>query len=107
MEKFGFSEKTGIDLPAELRGDITNLSTGRDINYATASFGQGVAVTPIEVVERVKKRKGATGGHFSQSYLIESPEGDRAFLKAVDWSCAINVNDPARALQTVLEAFNF
>lgn len=50
FEKFGFGKVTGIDLPGELGGDITNLDTGRPINYATASFGQGVSATPLQII---------------------------------------------------------
>jgi cell division protein FtsI/penicillin-binding protein 2 len=45
---FGFGEKTGIDLPAETSGLISNLNTNRDAEFANVSFGQGVAVSPIE-----------------------------------------------------------
>jgi cell division protein FtsI/penicillin-binding protein 2 len=49
IEKFGFNEKSGIDLPGERLSDTKNLKNGRDINYATASFGSGVAVSPIRL----------------------------------------------------------
>ncbi|MDP3901496.1 MAG: penicillin-binding protein 2 [bacterium] len=50
----GFKEPTGINLPGELRGSLVNLETDvRDINFATASFGQGVSVTPIELIAAV------------------------------------------------------
>lgn len=49
-KKFGFGQKTNIDLSGEVKGDISNLSRKSDIYLATASFGQGIAVTPIQMV---------------------------------------------------------
>lgn len=50
LGRFGFGRKTGIGLPAELAGNMRNLSdTGRDIQFFTASFGQGLTATPIQL----------------------------------------------------------
>lgn len=50
MKSYGLGEKTGIDLPNETSGLIKNLDSKQDIDYATAAFGQGIAITPIEAV---------------------------------------------------------
>jgi cell division protein FtsI/penicillin-binding protein 2 len=47
FEKSGLSDTTGIDFPNEAINLTDNLDTDTDVNFATAAFGQGVAVTPI------------------------------------------------------------
>ncbi len=50
VEKFGFGEKTGIELPVEHPGDISSLKKKSDIYTATASYGQGILTTPLQLV---------------------------------------------------------
>lgn len=66
---FGFGQKTGVDLPGEVSGDITNLYSGRKINYLTSSFGQGIAVTPLQMVNAYSAI--ANGGKLMRPYVVE------------------------------------
>lgn len=54
LKKFGLDSKTGVDLPGEVAGNLKNLEGAiRDINFANASFGQGVAITPLNLLRGV------------------------------------------------------
>lgn len=65
----GFGQRTGIDLPGELSGDVTNLYSGRKINYLTASFGQGIAVTPMQLINAYSAI--ANGGKLMKPYIVD------------------------------------
>lgn len=47
---FGVGCESGIDLPVEYSGKLPHLPRSRDIRLATVSFGQGVSVTPLQMV---------------------------------------------------------
>ena len=60
-----------------------------------------------KVVQRVERPRTATGGFFSCGYVVESEDGERGFLKALDYSGAFLSQDPARHLEAMTQAFNF
>jgi cell division protein FtsI/penicillin-binding protein 2 len=47
---FGVGCESGIDLPVEYSGKLPHLPRSRDIRLATVSFGQGVSVTPLQML---------------------------------------------------------
>ena len=75
---FGFGQPTGIDLAGEIGGDVSNLYTKRKINFATASFGQGIATTPIQLTNAYSAL--ANGGKLLKPYVakvITEPDGQK------------------------------
>ena len=51
LNKYGIGSLTGIDLQGEEAVPLKSLSDWYPIDYATASFGQGISVTPIELLD--------------------------------------------------------
>lgn len=50
LERFGFGHVTGIELEDETTGDLTPWRSWSDAQLATTSFGQGIAVTPMQMI---------------------------------------------------------
>lgn len=50
IKAYNFFDKTGIDLDGEVAGYAPQFKYWKDINRATISFGQGISVTPMELV---------------------------------------------------------
>lgn len=78
VKKFGFGQDTGIELDSESAGNIYNLTVKKikPISAATASFGQGITVTPIQMISAYAAV--ANGGHMMKPYIVKeivSPAG--------------------------------
>jgi len=71
VKAFGFGEKTGVELETEAMGDIGNLKrkTIRPVEAATATFGQGLTVTALQMVTAFSAV--ANGGILMKPYLVE------------------------------------
>jgi cell division protein FtsI (penicillin-binding protein 3) len=50
---FGFGEKTGINCPGEVRGLLRDYHDWKPIDNATIAFGQGITVTPIQLIAAI------------------------------------------------------
>lgn len=71
VKNFGFGEKTGVELGSESSGNIDNLLKNniREIDAATASFGQGIAVTPLQMVMSYQAL--ANQGMLMKPYIVQ------------------------------------
>ncbi len=75
IQKFGFGQTTGVDLQDETSPDIRPKSQWKEIDLATASFGQGIAATGIQMVRAISVI--ANGGKLMEPHVvkyIQSPD---------------------------------
>lgn len=70
IEKFGFGNKTGVDLNGEGQGIIFPLDKVGNVELSTTAFGQGVSVTPIQQVTAVSAV--VNNGYLYKPYIVKS-----------------------------------
>lgn len=78
VKNFGFGIRTGIELETEAAGDISSLDIGEEVYAATASFGQGITVTPLQMAAAYAAI--ANDGVLMKPYVVEDvirPDGTR------------------------------
>lgn len=73
LSKFGIGNLTGIDLQGEMSPKMRDKGKWGQIDLATSSFGQGIAVTPIQMVKAVATI--ANGGISVNPYVVDSVSG--------------------------------
>ncbi len=78
FEKFGFTEKTEIDLQGEVYSRNTLLKNGSDVEYATAAFGQGIETTPMQIVRAYSVI--ANGGKLVKPYIVDRIVNDEGII---------------------------
>ncbi len=69
FSSFGLTAKTNIDLPNEATGLTGNLKTGRDVEVATAAYGQGIAISPVNMARALSVL--ANGGYVVTPHLVK------------------------------------
>jgi cell division protein FtsI (penicillin-binding protein 3) len=91
LRDFGLGQKTGIDLPMESPGILASVDDWARINLVTASFGQGIAVSPVQLASAFAAL--ANGGNLLKPYIVKEvfdAEGK-----------AVKVNNPTHVRQVV------
>jgi len=68
IKDFGLTEKTGIDLPGENKGIMFAYDHFGPLEQATVAFGQGISVTPIQLVRAISAA--VNGGYLYQPYVV-------------------------------------
>ena len=77
LKKFGFGDKTGIDIPGESSGRLTSPKSWGKIELATISFGQGVSVTALQLASALSAI--ANGGYLMKPHIVKKiigPDGN-------------------------------
>lgn len=82
FSSFGIGAKSGIDLPSEAMPLMDNLKNPQDIDIATASYGQGIAVSPIGMIKALSII--ANGGYLIAPHLVKRIERTDAIAKKID-----------------------
>ena len=70
LERFGFGTKTGIDCPGETSGRLTSYRRWKSIDAANIAFGQGLAVSAIQLTAAVAAI--ANDGILMRPYLVQA-----------------------------------
>ncbi len=82
LNRYGLGEKTNIDLPSEVPNLVKNLSSNREIEFATASFGQGIALSPISITRAFAVL--ASGGNLIEPHIVSSVDYNIGVEKKVE-----------------------
>ncbi len=104
---FKLGSETGIDLPNEAFGLVDNLRSPRSVEYATASFGQGIAMTPIATARALAVL--GNGGHLVTPHLVKQIKYEDGTVKDINYPVGAQViskeasEEISRMLTTVVD----
>jgi cell division protein FtsI (penicillin-binding protein 3)/stage V sporulation protein D (sporulation-specific penicillin-binding protein) len=102
FKKFAFGYETGIDLPNEVSGLTKNLDSKIFVDSATAGFGQGIAITPMQTVRALASL--GNGGKLVNPYIVDSIKYKNGLEKKIipDEATQILVSDTSSRITKML-----
>ena len=95
LNHYDLGKATGVDMPQEQAGLVSNLSHNRQVDYDTASFGQGIAITPLETVRALAVL--ANGGKLVVPHLASAIHYDTGITKTLPWPAPVQAIKPSSA----------
>ncbi len=95
MKQFGFGEAFGLEISQESKGDISALSKKGDIYKATSSYGQGITVTPLQLLNAVNVL--ANGGNLMKPYLVSELKKNNGQVEKFEATILNQVISPGTA----------
>jgi cell division protein FtsI/penicillin-binding protein 2 len=82
IKDYGFGEQTGIDLQGEVRATVKPYSQWYPIDFAAATFGQGIAVTPIQMMTGFASI--INGGYVMKPYVVKEMVSESGKIEKVE-----------------------
>ena len=97
VKKFALGEETGIDLPNEAAGNIDALFVkgAADIDFASASFGQSIAVSQIEMIRALSTL--ANKGKLPEPHLVKAVRYENGVTRSLAQADEVQVIKPETA----------
>lgn len=83
LDRYKLGTETGVDLPGEVRGLVQNLYSKRQIEYDTAAFGQGIAITPIATVRALAAL--GNGGLLVSPHVVRAIRYSSGITRELSW----------------------
>lgn len=79
IKKMSLDTRTGIELPGESVGNVSSLDVNSEIFFATASYGQGITATPLQMASAYAML--ANGGVYMKPYIVEEKRHDNGYIE--------------------------
>jgi cell division protein FtsI/penicillin-binding protein 2 len=102
LEKLELDKKSGVDLPNEVVGTLESLSNGTDVDFASASFGQGIAVSPVGIIRSLSVL--ANDGVLPRPHVVTGIRYENGVIRAIKPSLGTQVisSQSAETVTTML-----
>ena len=101
VRNYGFGSKTGIELPGEGDGILYNPDDMSKLDVATMSIGQGIAVTPLQMVRAFGAL--SNGGAMMKPHIIKSYSNSQGDVTSTTETSVVGQPVPAETAKTIVD----